>query len=45
MYKRILVKLSGEAIGQDDGRGLDSTKLERVANMFLYLNLMQGSLF
>lgn len=38
MYKRILVKLSGEAIGQDDGRGLDSTKLERVANQLVDLN-------
>lgn len=38
MYKRILVKLSGEAIGQEDGRGIDSTKLERVANQLIELN-------
>ena len=38
MYKRILVKLSGEAIGQDDGRGIDSSKLERVADQIVDLN-------
>ncbi len=38
MYKRILVKLSGEAIGQDDGRGIESSKLERVANQLVKLN-------
>ena len=38
MYKRILVKLSGEAIGQDDGRGIESSKLERVANQLVNLN-------
>lgn len=38
MYKRILVKLSGEAIGQDDGRGIESSKLERVANQLVSLN-------
>ncbi len=38
MYKRILVKLSGEAIGQDDGRGIDSQKLERVAQQLVDLN-------
>ena len=38
MYKRILVKLSGEAIGQEDGRGIDSDKLERVANQIVDLN-------
>ncbi len=38
MYKRILVKLSGEAIGQDDGRGIESSKLERVADQLVDLN-------
>lgn len=38
MYKRILVKLSGEAIGQEDGRGIDSQKLERVAQQLVDLN-------
>ena len=38
MYKRILVKLSGEAIGQEDGRGIDSKKLERVATQLVELN-------
>ncbi len=38
MYKRILVKLSGEAIGQEDGRGIDSKKLERVADQLIDLN-------
>lgn len=38
MYKRILVKLSGEAIGQDDGRGIDSKKLEKVAQQLVELN-------
>ena len=38
MYKRILVKLSGEAIGGQDGRGLDSEKLERVASQLVDLN-------
>lgn len=38
MYKRILVKLSGEAIGQDDGRGIESSKLERVADQLVSLN-------
>lgn len=38
MYKRILVKLSGEAIGQDDGRGIESSKLERVADQLVGLN-------
>ena len=38
MYKRILVKLSGEAIGEADGRGIDSDKLETVANQIVDLN-------
>ena len=38
MYKRILIKLSGEAIGQEDGKGIDSKKLEKVANQLVDLN-------
>ena len=38
MYKRILVKLSGEAIGEADGRGIDSDKLETVADQIVDLN-------
>ena len=38
MYKRILVKLSGEAIGESDGRGIDSDKLETVADQIVDLN-------
>lgn len=38
MYKRILVKLSGEAIGENDGRGIDSDKLETVADQIVDLN-------
>jgi uridylate kinase len=34
-YKRILVKLSGEAIGQNDGRGIDSDKLEKVVEQII----------
>ena len=29
-YKRVLIKISGEALGKEDGRGLDSNKLEKV---------------
>lgn len=38
MYKRILVKLSGEAIGEENGRGIDSKKLESVASQLIELN-------
>ena len=38
MYKRILVKLSGEAIGENDGRGIHSDKLETVADRIVDLN-------
>ncbi len=38
MYKRILIKLSGEAIGEKDGRGIDSEKLDRVAQQLVDLN-------
>lgn len=37
-YKRILVKLSGEAIGKEDGRGIDSEKLEKVVNQIVSLS-------
>ena len=36
-YKRILVKLSGEAIGEKDGRGIDKEKLEKVVNQIVEL--------
>lgn len=31
MYKRVLLKLSGESLGGDGGRGLDETKIEKYA--------------
>lgn len=31
-YKRVLIKLSGEAIGAENGRGIDRDKLEKVVN-------------
>ncbi len=34
-YKRILIKLSGEAIGKENGREIDSKKLEKVVNQIL----------
>lgn len=34
-YKRILIKLSGEAIGKEDGRGIDSKKLEKVVEQII----------
>lgn len=37
-YKRILVKLSGEAIGGEDGRGIDKEKLEKVVNQLVDLS-------
>lgn len=37
-YKRILVKLSGEAIGGTDGRGIDRSKLERVVEQLVKLS-------
>lgn len=37
-YRRILVKLSGEAIGKEDGRGIDSNKLEKVVNQIVDLS-------
>lgn len=37
-YKRILIKLSGEAIGKEDGRGIDKDKLERVVDQIIDLS-------
>ena len=37
-YKRILIKLSGEAIGEENGRGIDKDKLERVVDQILSLS-------
>jgi uridylate kinase len=34
-YKRILIKLSGEAIGKENGREIDSKKLEKVVNQIV----------
>lgn len=37
MYKRVLIKISGEALGDDTGRGIDNKKLEAVAEQILKL--------
>lgn len=37
-YKRILIKLSGEAIGKEDGRGIDSAKLEKVVDQIVEIS-------
>lgn len=37
MYKRVLIKISGEALGDVTGRGLDNPKLEKVANQIITL--------
>ncbi len=37
-YKRVLIKLSGEAIGKEDGRGIDKDKLERIVNQLVDLS-------
>lgn len=37
MYKRVLIKISGEALGDDTGRGIDNKKLEAVAKQILKL--------
>lgn len=37
MYKRVLIKISGEALGDATGRGLDNPKLEKVANQIITL--------
>lgn len=37
-YNRVLIKLSGEAIGKEDGRGIDNVKLERVVNQIIEIS-------
>ncbi len=37
-YKRVLIKLSGEAIGAEGGRGIDSTKLETIVTQIIELS-------
>lgn len=37
MYKRVLIKISGEALGDATGRGLDNPKLEKVADQIIAL--------
>lgn len=37
MYKRVLIKISGEALGNDDGRGLNNEKLYKVADQIARL--------
>ena len=38
MYKRVLIKLSGEAIGAENGRGIDKEKLEKVVNQLVEIS-------
>ena len=37
-YKRILIKLSGEAIGRENGREIDSKKLEKVVDQIVEIS-------
>lgn len=37
MFKRVLIKVSGEALGNDDGRGLNNEKLQKVADQIAKL--------
>ena len=37
-YNRILIKLSGEAIGKEDGRGIDNKKLEKVVEQIIEIS-------
>lgn len=37
-YNRVLIKLSGEAIGNQDGRGIDNKKLEKVVDQILEIS-------
>lgn len=39
-YKRILIKLSGEAIGKENGREIDSKKLEKVVKQLVNIHDM-----
>src|SRR5574344_2379898 len=36
--KRVLIKLSGEALAKEDGKGIDAIKLEKVADQIIKLN-------
>lgn len=36
-YKRVLIKLSGEALGDDTGRGIDNEKIEKVSDQIIKL--------
>ena len=36
-YKRVLIKLSGEALGDDTGRGIDNEKIEKVSEQIIKL--------
>ena len=37
-YNRVLIKLSGEAIGKKDGRGIDNKKLEKVVDQIVEIS-------
>ncbi len=37
-YNRVLIKLSGEAIGKENGRGIDSNKLEKVVDQIIQIS-------
>lgn len=37
-YKRVLIKISGEALGEDNGRGIDSKKLSKVVEQIITLS-------
>ena len=36
-YKRVLIKLSGEALGDETGRGIDNEKIEKVSDQIIKL--------
>lgn len=37
-YNRVLIKLSGEAIGKENGRGIDNNKLEKVVDQIVKIS-------
>ena len=37
-YKRVLIKISGEALGKEDGRGIDEEKLEKVVEQLVEIS-------
>lgn len=37
-YKRVLIKISGEALGRQDGRGIDEEKLEKVVEQLVEIS-------